>query len=711
MSRRQGSGVRDQVSGVRGKGSDGREQGVAAIEMRGVAAGYRTHDVLSEVSLRVEQGQMAAIIGPNGAGKTTMLKTLTGLLKTSAGSLQLCGRDLASLSPVERAAMIGVVPQGLEMPMALTVEEVVMTGRAALIPRWSGPRREDRRAAERAMALADVIDLRSRLVTQLSSGETQRVLVAMVLSQGPRIMLLDEATSHLDINHRLEVMQVVQRLNRDEGMTVLMVSHDLNLAADYCQELFLLRDGKLLASGPPISVLTEELLRQAYCCTVHVETSPGSGRVRVTPIEDHSIELCGEGLHIHVVGGGGSCEWLLRRLMVGGYRVTAGVLNEGDSDAVVAQALGIEVVLEKPFSEIGSEPMARAGQLAADAAATIVVDVPFGPGNVQNLSLGKRALGCGKMLFLAEGIDDRDFTGDGSAGRLAQELHDEGATIWHARDDLLTALPKRLPPPAPLKQSFDFRLGTTSYIVPAPLLPNCRVLSAYVDDIELLLFESEDFSNMPSAAEIADLQALALEHDLTYTIHLPMDTWLGDADPAVREASIERCRRVIELCKPLEPFAYVLHCHADRGRSRQEAPSADMSRWLANHRLSIAALLESGIEAKRIAVETLAYPFAPVAELVRELGLSVCLDVGHLLVAGYDLEQHIEELMPLTRVVHLHGVEGGRDHKGLSHWDRARLRSLLAAAAGERVVTVEVFDEGDWVESMRIMGEERRCQL
>jgi iron complex transport system ATP-binding protein len=731
----QESGIRNQESGVRGQGSvvssqvggdRGQESGVSsqvaggragesgagivAIEMRGVSAGYRKHDVLREISLCVEQGQMAAVIGPNGAGKTTMLKTLTGLLKISQGSLQLCGRDLSSLSPVERAAMIGVVPQGLDVPMALTVEEVVMTGRAALIPRWSGPRRVDRRAVERAMALSDVIDLRSRLVTQLSSGETQRVLVAMVLAQGPRIMLLDEATSHLDINHRLEVMQVVQRLNRDEGITVLMVSHDLNLAADYCERLFLLKDGELLASGEPREVLTEELLRQAYRCSVHVETSAGSGHVRVTPIEDHAIELSGEGLHIHVVGGGGSCEWLLRRLVLGGYRVTAGVLNEGDSDAVVAQALGLEVVLERPFSNIGAEAAEQAAQLVADAAATIVVDVPFGPGNVQNLALCQRALTCGKQVLLADGIAARDFTGDDSASGYDQQLRAAGATGWCDRDALLTALPQRLPPPTPLKRRFDFRLGTTSYIVPAPLVANCRVLARYVDDIELLLFEADEVSNMPSPEEIAELRDLAEEHDLSYTIHLPMDTWLGDADAAIREASLAKCRRVMALCEPLAPFAYVLHCHADRERSREEAPSADMARWLANHRRSIAALLESGIAAHRIAVETLAYPFAPVAALVRELGLSVCLDVGHLLVGGHDLEQHIEELMPMTRVVHLHGVAGGHDHKGLSHWDRAQLRSLLSAAAGERVVTVEVFDEGDWVESMQILDEESACQ-
>ncbi len=678
--------------------------------MRGVTAGYRKHEVLQDISLRVEQGQMAAVIGPNGAGKTTMLKTLTGLLSCSKGSLQLCGEDLSSLSPVARAAMIGVVPQGLDVPMALTVEEVVMTGRAALIPRWAGPRRADRRAVERAMALSDVIELRSRLVTQLSSGETQRVLVAMVLAQGPRIMLLDEATSHLDINHRLEVMQVVQRLNRDEGMTVLMVSHDLNLAADYCERLFLLKDGELLASGSPREVLTETLLRRAYQCAVHVETSAGSGHVRVTPIAEHGLELSGEGLHIHVVGGGGTGEWLLRRLMVGGYRVTAGVLNEGDSDAVVAQALGLEVVVERPFSMIGAAAVEQAGRLAADAAATVVVDVPFGPGNVENLALCQEALTHGKQVLLADGIAERDFTGEGAAAQWDGKLRAAGATGWCEREALLAALPQRLPPPAPLKGCFDFRLGTTSYIVPAPLVANCRVLARYVDDIELLLFECDEGSNMPSAEEIAELVELADAHGLSYTVHLPMDTWLGDADDAVRTASIERCQRVMTLCEPLAPFAYVVHWHADRGRDRSEAPSADMGRWIENHRRSMTALLESGIEPRRLAVETLAYPFAPVAEQVRELGVSVCLDVGHLVVGGYDLEQHIEELMPLTRVVHLHGVEGKRDHRDLSHWERSKLHDLLAAAAGDRVVTVEVFDERDWVASMAILAEEATCQ-
>jgi cob(I)alamin adenosyltransferase len=167
--------------------------------------------------------------------------------------------------------------------MAYSVEEIVTMGRTASISRWSGVGDSDRKLIEQAMAYADVSGMRKRAFTELSGGERQRVIIAMVLAQQPRIILMDEATSHLDINHRLEIMQIIERLNREQGVTVLMVSHDLNMAAEFCERLLLLDGGNLAADGRPDEVLTAKMLQDVYRCSVDIEKNRRTGSVMVVP--------------------------------------------------------------------------------------------------------------------------------------------------------------------------------------------------------------------------------------------------------------------------------------------------------------------------------------------------------------------------------------------------------------------------------------------
>ncbi len=253
-----------------------------------------------------------------------------------------------------------------------------------------------------------------------------------------------------------------------------------------------------------------------------------------------------------------------------------------------------------------------------------------------------------------------------------------------------------------LKGRFPFRLGTVSYILPEDILPNVRYLADRIDDIELVLFESDEISNIPDKAAIAGLASIAGEKDLTYTVHLPLDVFLGAREEKRRTASVEKCLRVIERTLPLEPFSYILHFHGDR---RGASPSPDIPLWKAQHRLSLERLLKA-VPGPMLAVETLDYPFRLVEDIVAEFGLSVCLDAGHIWLNGYDLEEAIERYADRIRVIHLHGVEGGVDHKDISSLSESQIGSVIAAAeAGEaeRVLTLEMFSEAELEKSLQIL--------
>ncbi|MEI6085792.1 MAG: ABC transporter ATP-binding protein [Verrucomicrobiota bacterium] len=250
-----------------------------AVVCQQVSAGYRDLPVLQEVSLTIAEGQMVALLGPNGAGKSTLLRVLTGLHPHTAGTVQLFDRDVRGIPAVERARLVAVVPQEVTTPMAFTVEELVALGRSLPRGRWG---HVDPAEVEPALQSTDLWELRDRLYTELSGGEKQRAIIAMALAQEPKLLLLDEPTAHLDINHRLEILQLLEKLNREQGLTVLMTSHDLNLAAEFFPQLVLMNQGRIVAAGTPSEVFQEARLAEVFHCQLLVRPGP-TGTITVTP--------------------------------------------------------------------------------------------------------------------------------------------------------------------------------------------------------------------------------------------------------------------------------------------------------------------------------------------------------------------------------------------------------------------------------------------
>ena len=259
--------------------TDGR----IALEFEGVVAGYPGREVLHGVSLRLRAGERIAMIGPNGAGKSTFIGVATGLLRASAGGVRIFGRDVASLSGMERAKLVSVVRQDMDAGAPFTVGEIVMLGRLAQLGRWSAPASDDHAAVREAMEYTDTARLAARDFSALSGGERQRVAIAMALASKAPLLLMDEPTSHLDLSHHALVAHMVEELNRERGMSILVVAHDLNFAAEYFDRIVLLADGRIVADGPPGDVLAPAIIKDAYGCDVVRHHDPDSDCLRIFP--------------------------------------------------------------------------------------------------------------------------------------------------------------------------------------------------------------------------------------------------------------------------------------------------------------------------------------------------------------------------------------------------------------------------------------------
>jgi len=251
------------------------------LEARAVAAGYGDKAILHDISLRFAPGELVGLIGPNGAGKTTLLRVLSGSLRPAQGAVMLGEADLAAMNARRLAQRMAFVPQSLNLPVAFTVRDFVALGRRPYGAAWSRLAAGDREAIGTALRQADLEGMEEQLVDELSAGERQRTLVALALAQEPQVLLLDEPTAHLDIQHAWRLLELVRALNRERGTTVIFSSHDLNLAAAFCRRLVLLDQGRLAADGAPEDVLTAGVLSPTYRHALEVIALPGSRRVVV----------------------------------------------------------------------------------------------------------------------------------------------------------------------------------------------------------------------------------------------------------------------------------------------------------------------------------------------------------------------------------------------------------------------------------------------
>ncbi len=248
---------------------------------------------------------------------------------------------------------------------------------------------------------------------------------------------------------------------------------------------------------------------------------------------------------------------------------------------------------------------------------------------------------------------------------------------------------------------FLFSLGTTSYIYPDHILPNVAKLAPFLDEIELVLFESKGQNNYPDEAELRNLMNFCLDGKVTFNVHLPIDIFLGDQDEEVRMKGISVAKNVIERTLCLKPSLYTLHFDVRDKNGREET---DMRAWRKRIIRSVEEMKDQGIELERIAIETLSYPFEWIEDIVKKFGFSICLDIGHMLIYNLDMQRYLKKYLSQTSIIHLHGVKDGIDHLGIENLNGKILDLILSELRSfTGILSLEVFSFDDLKNSLMVL--------
>jgi iron complex transport system ATP-binding protein len=243
---------------------------------------YADKPVMDDVSFALDDARIVAVIGPNGSGKTTLLKMINATLFPNAGQLLIEGKDTRRWSRREIARTVAIVPQETPAIFPFFAEEIVLMGRFSHLSSWAFEDKKDYRIAHEAMAKTDALPFAHCRFNELSAGERQRVLIARALAQEPKILLLDESTVFLDLKHQAQFLSLLRQLNREQNLTVVFVTHDINLAAQNADQILLLYSGKKYAIGTPADVLTAQNIKEVYDVDVGIDQNPHDGSPRVT---------------------------------------------------------------------------------------------------------------------------------------------------------------------------------------------------------------------------------------------------------------------------------------------------------------------------------------------------------------------------------------------------------------------------------------------
>ncbi len=385
--------------------------------------------MLRRISFALEAGEFVGIVGPNGSGKSTLIDLIDGLHQPAAGEVRVNGIETRRYRRKDMAREVALVPQHFDLDFDLAVRDVVEMGAycRGKDPAASGD-------PEQTLARLGVADLAGRRFSELSGGEKQLVVLAQALMQQAPLLLLDEPASALDVSHQLRLFDLLRELNAD-GLTVLCILHDLNLALHYFDKLLVLSDGEVAAFGPPDDVLRPEVVEAVYGVRAYLHRHAGRTYLTFSP------RLHGERRgRVHLVCGGGTGAGIMRELADAGYEVSAGVLNALDTDEETGRELGLRMAVEAPFSPVGDEAHAENLELMRAADLVVMSAVPISHGNARNVEAAREALAGGTPVWVDEGVRTNDFAG------VVEGLADAGAQFFAGEEALLAAVRARKAP-------------------------------------------------------------------------------------------------------------------------------------------------------------------------------------------------------------------------------------------------------------------------
>lgn len=359
------------------------------ITVKQVDVGYNKKTVISDVNIDGMKGQIICLLGPNGAGKSTILRTLAGILAPINGCITIDGQEIQRIKKKEISKKMALVLTDTVSPGLMTVKELVSMGRTPYTNFIGKLTENDKKIVQNALETVDAVHLSNRYYDELSDGEKQKVMIARALVQEPELIILDEPTSHLDIKHKVEVIQVLQRLVNEKHITVILSLHDIDLAIKGCQTVLLVNDGKVVAQGTPEEIVKKGCIQKLY----------GIKGARYNELFG-SVELNGSKAHdVFVTGGNATGIHIYRALARKGFGMVAGILHENDSDTQVAQSICNEVIKEEPFSVIRSTTIDKAMRFVEEVQCVVDTGFPIGEGNEGNCEVIKRALEMKKVVY------------------------------------------------------------------------------------------------------------------------------------------------------------------------------------------------------------------------------------------------------------------------------------------------------------------------
>ena len=349
-----------------------------SLELRGLDVGHGQRALVRDVCLAVRPGQVVALIGPNGSGKTTILRTVAGQLRALGGVVELFGRELGGIPAAERARAMSVMLTGRPSTELLTCRDVVEAGRYPFTGRLGVLGEKDHEAVAAAMSATDVLNIAGRDFAHVSDGQRQRVLLARALCQEPRVLLLDEPTSYLDVRSQLDVLQLLRREARERGTAVVASLHEIDLAQKAADHVICVHDGHIMCQGTPDEVFTAERVAELY------DLAPGAYDPAFGSVELARPEGDPE---VFVIAGGGTGAACFRRLAREGTPFAAGVLHEHDTDGLLARSLATRAVFERDFEPVSDAAVAEAREALLACREVICCVGEFGTMNARNAEL------------------------------------------------------------------------------------------------------------------------------------------------------------------------------------------------------------------------------------------------------------------------------------------------------------------------------------
>ena len=410
-----------------------------ALEVDSLQFSYDEDLILKNISFSIQKGEFVSIIGPNGSGKSTLLKNLCNICKPNQGILKIDDMDVDKYKVKELARKIALVPQDTSIAYDFSVFDIVLMGRNPYIGRFEKEKDSDFEITKEALKATNTFHLRDRNINEISGGERQRVIIARALTQQPDIIFLDEPTSHLDINHQIEVLSLLRKLNREKGTTIVLVIHDINLASRYSDKIILMNNGEILSMGSPQEVITRSNIEKAYDLNVIVEENPYTDSLYIVPLSLKREKKGTINKRVHVISGGGTGGEILSKLEETGCFISAGVINVGDTDWELAKKLSLNIVEEKPFTGISQEAFRKNMEFIKKTDLIVLSCTPYGKGNMKNLEAAYLGLKMGKSVYLVDncyGYCEYDYTG-GEAVKIIDKMKEEGLTIVDSIDTII----------------------------------------------------------------------------------------------------------------------------------------------------------------------------------------------------------------------------------------------------------------------------------